>query len=135
MTSAYYVWSNDSGHLYNTDTHMNNAHYQVLVFIMCILSCDSIIMYLTQVSEVGLASDVLPVPPSHKGVSRRLIYTTDHGLVELPSSLSWLFRTKPPFSRPLLPAVLTEIFRSSFYMYTSLIIIESIERNTTSTRA
>jgi oxygen-dependent protoporphyrinogen oxidase len=66
---------------------------------------------LSLVSEVGLAEDVLPVPPSHKGVSRRLIYTRDHGLVELPSSVSWLFRTKPPFSRPLLPAVLAEIFR------------------------
>lgn len=64
-----------------------------------------------QVSEVGLGEEVLAVPPSHKGVSRRLIFTSAHGLVELPSSLSWLFRTRPPFSGPLLPAVLAEIFR------------------------
>jgi oxygen-dependent protoporphyrinogen oxidase len=64
-----------------------------------------------QVSEVGLGGEVLAVPTSHKGVSRRLIYTSAHGLVELPSSLSWLFRTRLPFSGPLLPTVLTEIFR------------------------
>lgn len=67
-----------------------------------------------QVSEVGLGEEVLAVPPSHKGVSRRLIFTSAHGLVELPSSLSWLFRTRPPFSGPLLPSVLAEILR---YIY------------------
>ena len=77
------------------------------VLFNCCVCC---VMYI-QVSEVGLAGEVLPVPPSHKGASRRLIYTVDHGLVELPSSVSWLFRAKPPFSRPLLPAVLSEIFR------------------------
>ena len=66
---------------------------------------------LMQVGEVGLAGDILPVPPSHKAVRRRLIYTAEHRLVELPSSLAWLFSAKPPFSRPLLPALLAEIFR------------------------
>ena len=72
-----------------------------MIYRLCVL----------QVSEVGLAGEVLAVPPSHKGVSRRFIFTAAHGLVELPSSLSWLFRSRPPFSQPLLPTVLAEIFR------------------------
>ena len=70
-------------------------------------------VWCVQISEVGLEEEVLPVLPSHKGASRRLIYTAHHGLLELPSSASWLYRTKPPFSRPLLPALLREILRCS----------------------
>ena len=60
-------------------------------------------------SDLGLSEDVLPVLPSHKGAKRRMIYTSKNGLVDVPSGVSWLFQTKPPFSRPLLWAVLREI--------------------------
>lgn len=61
-----------------------------------------------QVEQLGLAPAVIPVNTSH----RRLIYTRDHGLVELPSGLSWLLFTKPPFTRPLLPSLARELFVS-----------------------
>ena len=60
-------------------------------------------------SDIGLSEEVLPILPSHKGAKRRMIHTSKHGLVDVPSGLSWLFRTKPPFSQPLLWAVLREI--------------------------
>lgn len=66
---------------------------------------------LSLMDHLGLANEVVPVPPTHKGAKRRLIYTNKDGLVEVPSGLSWLFRTKPPFTRPLLPAVLKEPFQ------------------------
>ena len=56
-----------------------------------------------------MSEDVLPVLPSHKGARRRMIYTHEHGLVDVPSGLSWLFRTKPPFTKPLLWTVLREV--------------------------
>ena len=64
-----------------------------------------------QMSDLGLSEDVLPVLPSHKGARRRMIYTDEHGLVDVPSGLSWLFRTKPPFTKPLLWTVLREVYQ------------------------
>ncbi len=57
---------------------------------------------MTQISDLGLSDDVIPVPLTHKGAKRRLIYTNDHGLLEVPSGPSWLFRRKPPFTKPLI---------------------------------
>ena len=56
--------------------------------------------------NLGLASSVIPVTRSHS----RLIYTNQHGLVELPSGPSWLLLAKKPFSQPLLPCLVKEIF-------------------------
>ena len=87
---------------------------------VCLLSCCPVCLLAThnyisliimQIDHLGLANEVVPVLPSHKGAQRRLIYTNKDGLLEVPSSLSWLFRAKPPFTRPLLPAVLREPFQ------------------------
>ena len=64
---------------------------------------------LDMVSRLGLDSEVLAVLPSNKAAGRRFIYTEKHGMVELPSGPSWLIKTKPPFTRPLLSAVIREL--------------------------
>ena len=51
---------------------------------------------------MGLEDEVLPVTRNNKAAGRRLLYTQQNGLVDVPSDISWLFRTKPPFSRPLI---------------------------------
>ena len=61
-------------------------------------------------SELGLESEVIPINRGHKAAQRRLIYTDQYKLVELPSSISWLFKKKPPFSKPLLSSVVSEPF-------------------------
>nr|QIA61821.1 protoporphyrinogen oxidase [Halichondria panicea]QIZ30884.1 protoporphyrinogen oxidase [Halichondria panicea] len=61
------------------------------------------------VSAIGLENEVLPVRSSSKAAQKRLIYTNRTGPVQLPSGPSWLFRTKPPFSKPLLGVVLREL--------------------------
>ncbi|XP_011405872.1 PREDICTED: protoporphyrinogen oxidase-like [Amphimedon queenslandica] len=65
---------------------------------------------LAMMSELGLESKVIPIKRGHKAAQRRLIYTNRHKLVELPSNVSWLFKTKPPFTKPLLAAVAKEPF-------------------------
>jgi hypothetical protein len=49
-----------------------------------------------------MGGEVVPVTRRHKAAHRRLIYTDDHGLIEVPSNPSWVVMTKPPFSRPLM---------------------------------
>lgn len=66
---------------------------------------------LSMLSELGLESSVLPVTSSHPAAKRRFIYLNNSGLVLLPHNLSWLFRTKVPFSGPLLGVLLKEPFR------------------------
>ena len=56
-------------------------------------------MFCMQVSSVGLANQV--IPRTSKDPLKKFIYTQRDGLVESPSSVSWLYRIKPPFSRPL----------------------------------
>lgn len=56
--------------------------------------------------QLGLSDSILPVSHSHT----RLIFTNQHGLVELPSGLSWLLRAKKPFSQPLLYCIVRELF-------------------------
>ena len=58
--------------------------------------------YFPKINSVGLEKAVIPVRKNHKAAHRRLIYTDKHGLVDVPSNLSWIVRTKPPFSKPLL---------------------------------
>lgn len=61
---------------------------------------------LIQVDQLGLGSSVIPVVKSHS----RLIFTNQHGLLELPSGPSWLLRAKEPFTHPLLPSLVKELF-------------------------
>ncbi|NXH12730.1 PPOX oxidase, partial [Bucco capensis] len=56
---------------------------------------------LHMVSELGLESDVLPVPRDHPASRNRFLYTGG-ALHKLPSGLGGLLRPVPPFSRALL---------------------------------
>ncbi|CAM9128577.1 unnamed protein product [Bubo scandiacus] len=56
---------------------------------------------LHMVSELGLESDVLPVPGDHPASRNRFLYTGG-ALHKLPSGLGGLLRPVPPFSRALL---------------------------------
>ncbi|XP_041577056.2 protoporphyrinogen oxidase isoform X5 [Taeniopygia guttata] len=63
---------------------------------------------LLMVSELGLAGDVLAVPKGHPASQNRFLYLGG-ALHPLPSGLRPLFRAVPPFSRPLLGAVLRDL--------------------------
>ncbi|XP_035168832.1 protoporphyrinogen oxidase-like, partial [Oxyura jamaicensis] len=54
-----------------------------------------------QVSELGLESEVLPVPGDHPASRHRFLYAAG-ALHKLPSGLGGLLRPVPPFSRALL---------------------------------
>ncbi|XP_064331120.1 protoporphyrinogen oxidase isoform X2 [Phalacrocorax carbo] len=56
---------------------------------------------LHMVTELGLESDVLPVPGDHPASRNRFLYTGG-ALHKLPSGLGGLLRPVPPFSRALL---------------------------------
>ncbi|KAM6434766.1 protoporphyrinogen oxidase isoform 2-T3 [Liasis olivaceus] len=56
---------------------------------------------LLMVSELGLEADVLPVPGDHPASKNRYLYVGGT-LHKLPSGISGVFRTVPPFSRPLI---------------------------------
>ncbi|XP_007537475.1 protoporphyrinogen oxidase isoform X1 [Erinaceus europaeus] len=60
------------------------------------------------VSELGLESEVLPVPGHHPAARNRFLYV-DGSLHALPSGLRGLLRPSPPFSKPLLWAGLREL--------------------------
>ena len=64
-----------------------------------------------QISELGLESSVLPITSSHPAQKNRFIYLNDQGLVLLPNGPSWVFRARPPFSKPLLGVGLAEPFK------------------------
>ena len=53
-------------------------------------------------SSLGLEDEVIPITRKHPAAGRRLIYTKEHGLLDAPMGLSWVFKTKPPFTKPLL---------------------------------
>ena len=57
--------------------------------------------------QLGLSDSILSVSHSH---TRLIIFTNQHGLVELPSGLSWLLQAKKPFSQPLLYSIVRELF-------------------------
>lgn len=56
---------------------------------------------LHMISELGLESEVLPVPGDHPASRHRFLYSAG-ALHKLPSGLGGLFRPVPPFSRALL---------------------------------
>jgi len=63
---------------------------------------------LALVSELGLADRVRAVKYSHPSATTRLVLV-DNKLHRLPNSLASLFRTLPPFSRPLAVAGLRDL--------------------------
>ncbi|TDH12238.1 hypothetical protein EPR50_G00069800 [Perca flavescens] len=63
---------------------------------------------LNMVDDLGLGGDILPVPSSHVASQNRYVYMNSQ-LHRMPSGLSGLLRTVPPFSRPLLLSVAMEM--------------------------
>ncbi|KAK7886688.1 hypothetical protein WMY93_026309 [Mugilogobius chulae] len=66
---------------------------------------------LNLVEELGLQSEVIPVTYSHVASQNRFLFVKGR-LWKMPSGLSGLLKTTPPFSRPLLPQLLREVFVS-----------------------
>uniref|UniRef100_A0AAQ5ZY10 Protoporphyrinogen oxidase n=1 Tax=Amphiprion ocellaris TaxID=80972 RepID=A0AAQ5ZY10_AMPOC len=63
---------------------------------------------LNMVEELGLEGEVLPVTYSHIASKNRYLYVNGQ-LHKMPSRISELLRTVPPFSRPLLLSVASEL--------------------------
>ncbi|XP_061571486.1 protoporphyrinogen oxidase-like isoform X1 [Cololabis saira] len=63
---------------------------------------------LNMVEDLGLEGELLPVSYSHVASKNRYLYVNKQ-LHKMPSGMGGLLRTVPPFSRPLLLSVATEI--------------------------
>lgn len=63
---------------------------------------------LNMVDDLGLGGEILPVTSSHVASQNRYVYVNKQ-LHKMPSGISGLLRTVPPFSRPLLLSVAMEI--------------------------
>ncbi|KAM4735948.1 protoporphyrinogen oxidase isoform 1-T1 [Anableps anableps] len=63
---------------------------------------------LNMVEDLGLEGDILPVSSSHVASKDRYLYVNGQ-LHKLPSGIRGMFQTVPPFSRPLLFSLITEI--------------------------
>ncbi|KAM9851881.1 protoporphyrinogen oxidase isoform 1-T2 [Aulostomus maculatus] len=63
---------------------------------------------LNMVEDLGLAGEILPVTSSHVASQNRYLYV-NRQLHRMPSGLSGLLRTVPPFSRPLVFSLATEM--------------------------
>ena len=63
---------------------------------------------LSLVTQLGLADRVRPVSYSQPAATNRLVLV-DNKLHSLPSSLSSLLTTRPPFSRPLALAAVRDL--------------------------
>ncbi|KAK1895446.1 Protoporphyrinogen oxidase [Dissostichus eleginoides] len=63
---------------------------------------------LNMVDDLGLGGEILPVDYSHVASKNRYVYVNKQ-LHRMPSGISGLLRTVPPFSRPLLLNVAKEI--------------------------
>ncbi|XP_032414057.1 protoporphyrinogen oxidase isoform X2 [Xiphophorus hellerii] len=63
---------------------------------------------LNMVEDLGLEGDILPVSYNHVASKNRYLYVNGQ-LHKLPSGISGILKTVPPFSRPLLFSLLTEI--------------------------
>nr|CAG4643225.1 EOG090X06SP [Ilyocryptus agilis] len=72
---------------------------------------ESGITTLNLVEELGLRDQVLHVPYGHPSSTNRLIYTNSK-LHKLPTSIAALFKTCPPFRRPLLSAAFRDLLTS-----------------------
>lgn len=66
---------------------------------------------LNLVEELGLESEVIPVTYSHVASQSRFLFVRGR-LWRMPSGLRGLLKTSPPFSKPLLPVLLKEMFVS-----------------------
>ncbi|XP_037836389.1 protoporphyrinogen oxidase isoform X2 [Kryptolebias marmoratus] len=63
---------------------------------------------LNMVEDLGLEGEILSVPNSHDASKNRYLYVGGQ-LCKMPSGISGIFQTVPPFSRPLLFNLATEI--------------------------
>ncbi|XP_008296953.1 protoporphyrinogen oxidase [Stegastes partitus] len=63
---------------------------------------------LNMVDDLGLGGEILPVTYSHVASKNRYLYVKGQ-LHRMPSGISGLVRTVPPFSRPILLSVASEI--------------------------
>ncbi|KAM7420084.1 hypothetical protein PAMA_014677 [Pampus argenteus] len=63
---------------------------------------------LNMVDDLGLAGEILPVTYSHVASKNRYLYVNKQ-LHKMPSGISGLWRTVPPFSRPILLSVAGEM--------------------------
>ncbi|XP_069573352.1 protoporphyrinogen oxidase [Brachyistius frenatus] len=63
---------------------------------------------LNMMEDLGLTADILPVTYSHVASKNRYLYVNGE-LRKMPSGVSGLMRTVPPFSRPLLWSVAMEM--------------------------
>nr|XP_046256344.1 protoporphyrinogen oxidase [Scatophagus argus] len=63
---------------------------------------------LNMVDDLGLGGEILPVTHSHVASKNRYLYVNKQ-LHRMPSGISGLLRTVPPFSRPLLLSMAMEI--------------------------
>ncbi|MEQ2285573.1 hypothetical protein AMECASPLE_033299, partial [Ameca splendens] len=63
---------------------------------------------LDMVEDLGLEGDILPVTYSHVASQNRYLYVRGQ-LHKLPSGIRGMFQTVPPFSRPLVFSLISEI--------------------------
>nr|CAD7205172.1 unnamed protein product [Timema douglasi] len=63
---------------------------------------------LSLVEELGLSDKILPIKRTHPAATNRMIYVNKE-LHLLPSSLTSLLVTKPPFSKPLISALFQDL--------------------------
>uniref|UniRef100_A0A4W4FIJ1 Protoporphyrinogen oxidase n=1 Tax=Electrophorus electricus TaxID=8005 RepID=A0A4W4FIJ1_ELEEL len=66
---------------------------------------------LNMLSELGLEREILAVPHDHVASKNRFLYVNGQ-LHRMPSSLSGVVHTVPPFSRPIILSVLKEVLVS-----------------------
>ncbi|XP_049838216.1 protoporphyrinogen oxidase [Schistocerca gregaria] len=60
------------------------------------------------VKELGLSNKVLPIPSTHPAARNRMVYV-DKKLHLLPSNLTSILLPKPPFTKPIISALLKDI--------------------------
>ncbi|XP_029959396.1 protoporphyrinogen oxidase isoform X2 [Salarias fasciatus] len=63
---------------------------------------------LNMVEDLGLGEELLPVPSSHVASQNRYLYVNQQ-LHKMPTGITGLLRTVPPFTRPLLFSIASEI--------------------------
>ncbi|XP_060718347.1 protoporphyrinogen oxidase [Tachysurus vachellii] len=63
---------------------------------------------LNLLSDLGLEREILPVPHDHVASKNRFLYVNGQ-IHKLPSSLSGVVRTVPPFSSPIILSVMKEV--------------------------
>lgn len=62
-------------------------------------------------AELGLSKDILPIPSTHPSAKNRLL-AVNNELCLLPNSLMGMFKTIPPFSKPLVYGLLHDMKHS-----------------------